>query len=250
LCSTRHKELILERLGVGHLLELEFDAALAALPAEDFVQRLRRSARPLGSISVGREWAFGRGREGNVGTLKLLGQRDGFAVHGAEPVCVDSEPVSSTRIRHAVEAGDFRLCERLLGREYSVLGRVTEGRRLGRKLGIPTANLTELAEQLPPVGVYAVHVSWNGSLHGGVANLGYRPTVEDTASVRTLEAHVFDFDGDLYGREMEVRFVQRLRDEMKLPDLAALQAQIQRDCAAARNILEMQLAAADVEDAE
>ena len=239
LTSTRHKARILERLGISHLLVIPFDTAFAALSPLEFVTALHTAAKPLGGITVGHNWAFGKGRAGNLETLTSLGRQLGFQTHGIAPVVVAEEPVSSTRVRLAVERGDFPAAARLLGRDYSVLGTVIEGRKLARKLGFPTANLKLEAEQLPPIGVYAVKASVNGAVHRGVANLGLRPTVEAEGSAqRHLEVHLFDFSGDLYGAAVEVRFVQRLRDEMRMESLEALKAQITRDAAQARSVFE------------
>jgi riboflavin kinase/FMN adenylyltransferase len=237
LTSMHHKTLILERLGVSHLLIIPFDAAMAALPPEEFVGLLVQAARPLASVSVGKSWAFGRGRTGTVKTLEHLGQEHGFAVHGVSPVMAGGEAVSSTRIRSAVEAGDFTTAAALLARDYSVLGTVVHGRHLGNQIGFPTANLALEAEQLPPLGVYAVRALVQGTLHAGVANLGHRPTVESNDRERHLEVHLFDFDADIYGEAVEVRFVQRLREERRFDSLEALKEQIARDAALARGML-------------
>lgn len=238
LTSTHHKQLILERLGVSHLLIIPFNEALAALPPEAFIRGIREAALSLGSITVGRAWVFGQGRSGNLATLTALGQAHGFSVFGIAPVIVAEDPVSSTRVRLAVERGDFAAAARLLGREYSILGTVIQGRQLARKLGFPTANLALEAEQLPPIGVYAVKALVEGRQYFGVANLGLRPTVEDGSVTRHFEVHLFDFTGDIYGATVEVRFVQRLRDEMKMDSLEALQAQIARDSQQARAVFE------------
>ena len=166
-----------------------------------------------------------------------LGKAETFQVHGIPAVTVAEEPVSSTRVRLAVERGDFPAAARLLGRDYSVHGTIVQGRQLARKLGFPTANLSLEAEQLPPIGVYAVRVTVAGKSCKGVANLGLRPTVEDGTAKRQLEVHLFDHTGDLYGQGIEVRFIQRLRDEMKMDSLEALKAQIALDAAQARSVL-------------
>lgn len=237
LTSTRHKALIMERLGVSHLLVIPFDHTLAALPPEDFIGRIAAAARPLGGIVVGKSWAFGRGRTGNLETLRLLGSRLGFTAHGIPPVTCGGEPVSSTRIRSAVERGDFPAAAQLLTRDYSLYGTVIQGRQLGRKLGFPTANLALEAGQLPPLGVYAVRALAGDRLLPGVANLGLRPTVEGSGTTRHFEVHLFDFSGDLYGQPLEVRFVQRLREELRFESLDQLKAQIAQDSTRARAIL-------------
>jgi riboflavin kinase / FMN adenylyltransferase len=238
LTSTLHKTLILTQLGVTHLLIIPFDSALAALTPDEFISSLAAASRPLGSITVGYNWGFGKGRSGNLETLTALGKTQGFQVHGIPPVIVAEEPVSSTRVRIAVERGDFPAAARLLGRDYSIHGTIVQGRQLARKLGFPTANLALEAEQLPPIGVYAVRATVAGKSLKGVANLGLRPTVEtDGTAKRQLEVHLFDHTGDLYGQGIEVRFIQRLRDEMKMNSLEDLKAQIALDAAQARSVL-------------
>ncbi len=237
LTSTRHKALIMERLGVSHLLVIPFDAETAALEPAAFIERINAACRPLASITVGKSWAFGRGRTGTLATLLTLGQRHGFTAHGVCPVTFEGEPVSSTRIRTAVECGDFPDAGHLLARDYSILGTVVHGRHLGNQLGFPTANLALEAEQLPPLGVYAVRALVRGDLLPGVANLGHRPTVDADSTTRHLEVHLFDFTGDLYGETMEVRFVQRLREEQRFDNIGQLKIQITRDAAHARTVL-------------
>ncbi len=239
LTSTRHKALIMERLGVSQLLVIPFDAAMAALEPDAFISRITEACEPLASITVGKSWAFGRARTGTLATLKTLGERHGFTAHGICPVTLGDEPVSSTRIRTAVERGDFTDAAHLLARDYSILGTVVHGRHLGNQLGFPTANLALEAEQLPPLGVYAVRALVRGTLLPGVANLGHRPTVDGDSTGRHLEVHLFDFTGDIYGETMEVRFVQRLREEQRFENIEQLKAQITRDAAHARSALEV-----------
>lgn len=236
LTSTHHKQLILERLGISRLLILPFNQKLAAQTPEVFISELCAAAPGLASITVGRSWVFGHERSGNLATLTALGNAHKFGVFGVAPVVVADDPVSSTRVRWAVERGDFSAAARLLGRDYSILGTVIQGRQLGRKLGFPTANLALEAEQLPPMGVYAVKALIGNRQLLGVANLGLRPTLEDGSITRHFEVHLFDFSEDIYGSPMEVRFVQRLRDEMKMDSLEALKAQIARDTQQARDI--------------
>ncbi len=237
LTSRAHKARLLEEAGVAALLVLRFDAAFAAREAKDFVEELAGAARPLRQISVGEKWTFGRGRTGNVKLLRELGSELGFSVHGMEPVEVDGETVSSTRVRRAVEAGDLATARRCLGRDYTVLGTVEAGRKLGRTIGFPTANLRAHNEQFPPDGVYAVRCEVGGEMRSGVANIGVRPTVAASGADRTLEVHLFNFDGDLYGRDVEVTFVKWLRGERKFEGVDALKEQIKADSWAAREIL-------------
>lgn len=228
LCGPRHQQLALEQIGISHLLACPFTQQTAQTPAQDFILQLIQAGRPLGCISVGYTWKFGRQREGDIHLLMELGQQHGFAVYGVPAVSVDGEVVSSTLIREAVTNGDFARAARFLGREYSVLGTVVEGQHLGRQLGFPTANVDVENEQLPPLGVYAVQARVGSSWLPAVANLGRRPSVMTDAEP-LLEVHIPAWSGDLYGQEMEVRFTRFVRPEMKFGSLDELKAQIQRD---------------------
>ena len=237
LTSTRHKEQILSTLGVDHLLVLPFDAAFAATPPETFIEAMAAAARPLREVCVGFGWSFGRERAGNLDLLTRLGERLHFAVVGLPPVMVGSEVASSTLVRTAVERGELGAAAAFLGREFTILGTVVEGRHLGRQLGFPTANLAAHNEQFPPDGVYAVEAAWRGKVYPGVVNLGYRPTVEKPGGERLLELHLFDFNQQIYGDDVEVSFHALLRPEQKFASLDDLRAQIVRDAAQAREIL-------------
>jgi riboflavin kinase/FMN adenylyltransferase len=234
LTATQHKIALIRDLGVGHLLVLHFDRIFAATSPEDFVAQLVDSSKPLREICVGHEWSFGKGRTGNLALLKTLGQRHGFNVIGVEAVKVNGEVVSSTAIRKAVEEGRLVKATQMLGREYTILGTVVRGEQLGRKLGFPTANLSAHSEQFPPNGVYVVEARLAGTLYRGVANLGFRPTVSVEKSERLLELHLFDLDREIYGEEMEVRFLRYLRREQKFTGVDALKAQIAADVRQAR----------------
>lgn len=236
LTATQHKIALIRALGVAHLLIIPFDKAFAATAPEDFVAELVQHARPLREICVGHEWSFGKARAGNLALLKRLGARDNFAVVGIAPVTVGGEVVSSTAIRRAVETGDFARAASMLGREYTILGTVKAGAQLGRTLGFPTANLSAHSEQFPPNGVYAAEANLRGEVLRGVVNLGYRPTVAAAKPERLLELHLFDLDRDLYGEDVEVRFVRYLRPERKFENLDALKQQIARDAAQAREL--------------
>lgn len=241
LCSTRHKLHILADLGVTHTLVCPFNDDFARIDATEFVESLVGASHPLGFISVGYTWSFGRGRGGNIHHLMELGQIHGFGVYGVPEVKSQGIVVSSTFVREAVRAGDFERAETLLGRPYTVLGEVVHGRHLGNQIGFPTANVAVENEELPPNGVYAVTVRWLGGgeegqkdrVLSGVANLGVRPTVEDRGE-RSLEVHLLDFSEDCYGAQFEVAFVEQIREERKFDDLDALKAQIARDVETAR----------------
>ena len=230
LSSPRHKELLLARQGVTHLAVLPFEAGRAGQTAEEFVEELRAACRPLGGVVVGADWKFGKGRAGDVGLLKRMG---GFEVDGIPAVTIQGKPISSTAIRLAVARGDLALAEEALGRPYAVFGRVVPGRKLGRELGFPTANVETDGFQLPPDGVYAVLVRIGEKTFSGVANLGVRPTVS-RGDKRMLEVHLLAFEGDLYGLEIEVEFLRFVREEKKFGSVEELRAQIGWDVAAVR----------------
>ncbi len=237
LTSALHKQRLLEALGCPALVCQTFDLEFAAQPPEVFIGALAAAARPLRMICVGHNWAFGKNRSGNVALLKELGRRLDFATIEIAPVTVDGELVSSTRIRKAVEEGDFAAARALLGRDYTILGTVRRGQQLGGRIGFPTANLAAHNEQFPPDGVYAVRALVRGEWLGGVANIGTRPTVNDSPE-RLLEVHLFDFAGNCYGEDIEVRFEGFLRGEQKFPSIEALKAQISQDVALAREALD------------
>lgn len=234
ITATQHKIALIRDLGVGHLLVLHFDRAFATTSPEDFVRQLVENSKPLREICVGHEWSFGKGRAGNLALLKKLGDANGFNVVGVEEVKVNGEVVSSTAIRQAVAEGNLVKATQMLGREYTILGTVIRGEQLGRKLGFPTANLSAHSEQFPPNGVYVTEARLGGALYRGVANLGFRPTVAAGKLERLLELHLFDLDREIYGEEMEVRFLRYLRPEQKFPDVEALGKQIAIDVAQAR----------------
>ncbi len=237
LTSTAHKLRLIRDLGVVQQLVIHFDHEFAATPPEDFIRALAGASRPLREICVGFEWSFGKGRAGNLALLERLGAELSFSEVGVPAVEIDGEIVSSTLIRRAVEAGDLQRAARLLGREFTLLGTVIEGDRLGRTIGFPTANLSAHNEQYPPNGVYAVEVQRGAEKLRGVVNIGVRPTIKNASGERVLEVHLFDFDADIYGEDLEITFRQFLRPEQKFASLQALQAQIARDANDARALL-------------
>lgn len=214
---------------------LGFDAAMAATPAEDFVRQLLVGRLQAREVWIGPEFSFGHKRGGNLALLQAMGAQLGFAAGQIDSVHVHGERVSSTRIRQHLLDGEFEHAADLLGRPYAIAGRVVRGQQLGRTLGFPTANL-RFARTPALSGIYATWV------HGvyetpwpSVSSFGTRPTVAGVEPL--LEAHLFDFHGDLYGRRIEVEFVAKLRDEEKFDGLPALTEQMHRDAAQARHIL-------------
>ena len=216
-----------------------FDAGLAALSAEEFVRDVLVGRLGVAAVVIGWDFHFGKGRSGSPAFLKDAGARYGFTVDiiGKIEAPEDgrSEAISSTAIRRDLETGDVKAAARLLGRDYAVIGTVIPGQKLGRTLGVPTANIALEPSNRLAHGVYAVQVFIDGARYDGVASFGTRPTVDDGAPL--LETFLFDFDGDLYGRSIEVAFVKRIRGEEKFDSLAALVAEMERDKAKARAIL-------------
>jgi len=236
LASVREKIERIGEAGISRLLLLRFDAQLAAMEAEAFVEHVLVARCNAREIWVGADFRFGHARRGDVAMLKTLGERHGFTAHTMADIAVGGERVSSSAIRAHLAAGEFDEAARLLGRRFSIGGHVVRGEQLGRKLGYPTANI-RLGRRTSPVGgIFAVRV------HGveaqplpAVASLGIRPTVNGKEPL--LEAHLFDFDGDLYGLRIDIEFVAKLRDEAKFADLDAMVRQIDRDAEQAREIL-------------
>ena len=236
LSATKHKIALIRALGVEHLLIITFDKQFAATEPEDFVAQLVNHSKPLREICVGHEWSFGKNRRGNLDLLKGLGAKSSFDVVGIPPVKINGAVVSSTAIRQAVEKGDLAKAAEMLGREYTILGTVTHGDNLGKKIGFPTANLSAHSEQFPPNGVYAAKAWVDGELYRGVINLGVRPTVSGGKAERVLEIYLFDFNRDIYGHDVEVHFLKFLRPEKKFENLDALVQQIRQDVQQAREI--------------
>ncbi len=235
LTSLRERWRVLDRMHVDVVWLLRFGELLRNLSGEAFTDFLARELRAP-AVVVGHDFRFGRNGEATAETLLGAGRRHGFDVEVVPPVTLDGERVSSSAVRSALARGDFAQAGRWLGRPYTMVGRVIGGNRLGRQLGFPTANLRLERRRSPLEGIFAVRA------HGvdreplpGVASLGRRPTV--AGQRKLLEVHVFDFSADLYGRQIEVEFVAKLRDEAHFPDLEALVAQMRRDAQAARTIL-------------
>ena len=236
MAEEAEKFALMEELGMKAALSLEFSSRLASMSPEEFIGELCSSCR-VAQIAVGEDWHFGRGRAGNVETLRQLSCRYGFRVTAVPSILRDGERVSSTRIREAVRTADFAQAAGMLGRPYLWKGPVIYGRQLGRLLDCPTANMKPGCGLLPPHGVYAVRVRVDGREYGGVANLGVRPTVEGGAGELLLETHLFGQPGDIYGREMEVEPIRFLRPEIKFASLEELKNQLVRDASHAERVL-------------
>lgn len=240
LCSVPLRLRLLRRAGVSRLVLLEFEPRLQNMTPREFAgEVLVRRLRTRGLL-LGYDSALGKDRAGTPQHFQELGRELGFAVATGDPLEVDGQPISSTRIRDAIARGDLVAARRLLGRFPGALGNVVHGDARGRTLGFPTANVALQPGALPPPGVYAVDAVVDGATWPAVANLGTRPTFAAGTGcppAPSLEVHILDFDGDLYGRELEVAFLQLLRQERRFADARELRAQIAADVAAARACL-------------
>jgi riboflavin kinase / FMN adenylyltransferase len=237
ICSLDQKLRAIGALGVEVILLLHFNHALSQQTGEVFIRGLARDFGQILSIAVGSNFAFGHRRSGNVALLGALGQDLGFNVHPLPPVALAGAVVSSTRIREIIRKGQLDLARQMLGRPYAVAGQVVKGDQMGRKLGFPTANLQVSGLVLPPSGVYAGYAQVQSQSHRAVANLGHRPTLDQSAPSFRFEVHLLDYNGELYGQELEFTFAQALREERRFASLQALREQIARDVDAARVVM-------------
>lgn len=236
LTTLDQRERLFAAAGADAMVVFRFDAELAALTALDFVADRLLDKLGVGGVVTGEDFTFGRTRGGNVDVLADLGAKNGFSVETVAPVALGAEPVSSSRIRELLAAGDPRGAARLLTRPFAIRGAVQHGARLGRTIGYPTANL-DLGDYLRAAyGIYAVRGRLaDGRVLDGAANLGIRPSFDPP--VELLEPYFFDFSQDLYGQEIEVELIDYLRPEAKFDTLEALAAQMAQDCARARVLL-------------
>ena len=232
LTRFREKVTLLEPTGLDRILCLPFNERIASIPAEWIVEDLLHKQLGIRYIVVGDDFRFGKGATGDYRMLQAAGERCGFEVSHIGTLTFDHERVSSTRIRECLSEGDFMLAEKLLGHPYFIMGRVVYGRQLGRKLGVPTANIQLQRYRAALEGVFAVSVRGLEKEYQGVANVGIRPTVDGREPL--LEVHIFDFDRDIYGALLTVEFRHKIRDEIAFDGLDALKAQIQEDQRTAR----------------
>lgn len=238
LSSLREKTECLQRQGIDRLHVLRFDHALSALTPHAFIEQVLGTTLQAKYVLVGDDFRYGARRAGDFALLQQMGTTLGFDAESLPTVEVAGERSSSTAVRQALAAGELEHAARLLGRPYSISGRVVHGDKLGRGIGFPTANIQLKHNRPPLMGIFAVELyGLNGAPLPGVASLGRRPTVKDADAVPVLEVHLFDFNADLYGRRVRVNFLHKLRDEEKYPDLDALVAQIRRDIDNARQFL-------------
>ena len=235
LTGLKERARLLKGLGIDFIVTLSFTPTLAQLTARQFVALLKQHLRMQGLV-IGPDFALGRGREGNAASLVALGKEMAFTVDVVPSIVIDGEVASSTAVRAALAEGDMKRVSELLGRHFGVEGRVTTGSERGRVLGFPTANLAfQPHRALPPDGVYISRAYVDAEPHQSVTNIGQRPTFN--AGERTVEVYLLDFEGDLYGRELRIELIERLRDEMRFASAEELKAQIAKDVEQARAAL-------------
>ncbi|BDM63667.1 riboflavin biosynthesis protein [Shewanella sp. NFH-SH190041] len=228
LSLLRDKLMLLEELGVDRVVCVNFNHKFADIPADDFINELLVKRLGVKYLVVGDDFCFGRGRKGNFAMLQQAGERQGFAVENTRSFLLGDHRVSSTAVRQQLALGHLEQARRLLGHPYTISGRVAHGQKIGRTIGFPTANVALKRNVVPVRGVFAVRVYWSDSdIYEGVANIGFRPTVQ--GQICQLEVHLFDFDGDLYGKHVEVELVAKIRDEQPFQSLDALKQQILKD---------------------
>ncbi|WP_313306512.1 bifunctional riboflavin kinase/FAD synthetase [Stutzerimonas balearica] len=234
LTRLREKLCLLEQQGIDQVLCLAFNRRLRELSAAEFVQAVLVEGLAVRHLEVGDDFRFGCDRAGDFDFLLRAGAAEGFSVEAATTIEVDGQRVSSTRLREVLARGDLQAAQALLGRPFSLTGRIVHGQKLGRQLGAPTANVQFKRRSTPLSGVYMVSLVLDGSPHPGVANIGMRPSVRSDGQPH-LEVHLLDLQTDLYGRRVQVVFHHKLRDEQRFASLEALKAAISADIAAARD---------------
>lgn len=236
LSLLRDKIVLLDELKIDRLLCVNFNKKFANYSAEEFIEQLLVKALGVKYLVVGDDFCFGKQRQGNFDMLRKAGEKHGFAVVSTQSFILGDKRVSSTEIRQLLAKGNLEQARRLLGHPFTLSGKVAHGEKIGRTIGFPTANIALKRKVTPVRGVFAVKLYWdNSDIYEGVANVGFRPTVN--GQVCQLEVHLFDFDGDLYGKAIEVELVAKIRDEQPFGSLDALKKQIKDDANRAKALL-------------
>ncbi len=232
--SLPQKLQAIESLGVENILLIHFDKIFSEQTGEEFIRHLARDFGKIASVCVGADFVFGHQRRGNVALLKKMGAELNFQVHGLSAVSLDGEVINSTRIRELIRSGDLDAAGQMLGRPYTLSGKITRGDKLGQTLGFPTANLDAAGLVLPPNGVYAARTKIKKQIFRIALNIGFRPTVATGQPELRVEAHLLDFKGNLYNETLQVEIGEKLRDERHFGSKEELQVQIRKDVSAIR----------------
>jgi len=237
LVSFAHRLRLLEGAGVQVCVVIPFTRRFASIEPQAFIRDVLVKRLGARAIFTGEDFRFGRNRAGDVGLFKQLAPVHGYQMHAVPALTSGGHPVSSTRIRGLITAGELTAAKQLLGRPFAVLGEVIRGKNRGKRLGFPTANVRYDNDILPPQGVYAVRVIWKDKTFKGAANLGLRPSFKEKRPKVQLEVYIFNFKGNLYGQAIEVEFIKQIRDEQRFATPMELAAQIKKDVASAKKIL-------------
>lgn len=229
LTTLNEKSRILSKLGFDFFIIHEFTPNLAAMPAEEFIKFLVESYN-VKHIVVGKDHRFGRNAEGNFDTLQKLSTQLGYTIEEVGVIELHDKNISSTKIREALQSGELERANEMLGYPYLLTGTIEEGSQIGRKIGFPTANIRPIdpLKLIPAFGVYAVLLNINGRIEKGMMNIGVKPTIDNNQK-QTIEAHIFNFDSDVYHQKIEIAFIKRIRNENKFPDLEQLKIQLEKD---------------------
>ena len=237
LISLTHRLRLIEELGVDYCLVIKFNRRFSLVTAEDFVKDILVKFFHPEFIFIGENFRFGYQARGTVEVLKVLSGIFGFKVRAIKELSAEDKKISSRAIRHLIKAGELKEAQRLLGRRVSVLGTVISGAKRGRGLGYPTANINPHHEVLPASGVYAVKIFYREKEYRGICNIGTRPTFDNPEDNQTIEAHLFNFKKNIYGQDLEIQFIRKIRDEKKFPGHSSLVEQIKKDHQKALRIL-------------
>jgi len=229
--TLTEKEELLRQNGVKHLVVIPFTEEFSHLSSNDFIKNILVDALHVKQLVIGFNHHFGRGREGNYDSIKQFGDLYGFGIEKLDAQLVENEKVSSTHIRKALDIGDIELANKYLGYSYQFTGIIIKGNKIGTKLGFPTANISSKHDYkiIPYLGVYAAYATVQGLKYQAMVNIGYRPTVNIHPVSLTIEAHLIDFSGDLYSKEITLSFIKRVRDELKFHGLDELKNQLYKD---------------------
>lgn len=240
LLSTYNERVeLMSETGLDGMVVIPFNEDVSKLSPVDFIVDVLVKQAGISHYVFGYDHKFGRNREGSIEKVKELGKQNDFEVLSFDAIHKGNEPVSSSRIREAILGGDMQHANEMLGYTYGISGTVVKGVQIGRTLGYPTANICpeDAHKMIPGMGVYAVHVYVDGSSHKGMLNIGIRPTVNSNAEFPTIEVHLIDFSGDVYGKEIKVKFIRKIREEMKFDGLSGLKEQLNKDKAIVLKIL-------------
>jgi riboflavin kinase/FMN adenylyltransferase len=239
LTTLNEKIKLFEKYGIDHLIIYTFDKNFSELSYSEFVEKILVEKIKTHCLVVGYDHKFGKNREGGFDYLKKCAEKHKFEIEKLDALLVEEDSVSSTKIRNALQNGEIEKANHYLGYQFTLHGEVVEGKQLGRKLGFPTANIeaSDKYKIIPGYGVYAVNVELNGANYNGMLNIGTRPTFNKNADNRSIEVNIFDFDGDIYGKEITLNFVGKIRDEQKFENIEMLVNQLEKDKITALSIL-------------